>query len=101
MNPFTQQTIRSCIVAGAVGDALGGIAERRSKTLSDDTQLTLATCEAILAVGHPEPQAIAQRLRAWFVAGQVTGLGSSTLKALRDLEAHRITIDWIPAHTAA
>jgi len=87
LNPFTQQAIRSCIVAGAVGDALGGIAERRSKTLSDDTQLTLATCQAILSVGHPEPQAIAQHLREWFVAGEITGLGSSTLKALRDLEA--------------
>jgi ADP-ribosyl-[dinitrogen reductase] hydrolase len=86
LNPFTQHTIRSCLVAGAVSDALGGLAKRRSKTLSDDTQLTLATCEAILAVGHPEPHAIAQHLRAWFVAGEITGLGSSTLKALRDLE---------------
>src|SRR5688572_32711853 len=48
--PYTTLFRSSCLVAGAVGDALGGLAERRSKTLSDDTQLTLATCEAILAV---------------------------------------------------
>lgn len=54
---FGQQAIRSCIVAGAVGDALGGLGERNSKTLSDDTQLTLATCEAILAEGQPDPKA--------------------------------------------
>lgn len=83
---FAEQAIRSCIVTGAVGDALGGAAERSSRTLSDDTQLTLATCEAILAAGRPEPQAIAEYMRAWFVAGEVTGVGSSTLKALRDLQ---------------
>jgi ADP-ribosyl-[dinitrogen reductase] hydrolase len=84
---LSQQAIRSCIVTGAVGDALGGVAERGSKTLSDDTQLTLATCEAIIVGGRPEPQAIAERMRVWFTAGAVTGLGSSTLKALRDLQA--------------
>jgi ADP-ribosyl-[dinitrogen reductase] hydrolase len=84
---FARQAVRSCIVAGAVGDALGGISERGSKTLSDDTQLTLATCEAILAVGQTDPKAIADAMCGKFVAGEVTGLGSSTLKALRDLEA--------------
>jgi len=84
---FAQERIRCCIVGGAVGDALGGIAERSAKTLSDDTQLTLATCEAILAAGRPDPGAIAARMRAWFAAGEITGVGSSTLKALRDLEA--------------
>lgn len=83
---FAQPNIESCIIGGAVGDALGGVAERSAKTLSDDTQLTLATCEAILAVGEPEPQSIAAAMLKWFVAGDVTGLGSSTLKALRDLE---------------
>jgi ADP-ribosylglycohydrolase len=84
---FTQQTIRSCILAGAAGDALGGLAERRSRTFSDDTQLTLATCEAIVEFGEPEPKAIAEHLRKWFITGGITGVGSSTLKALRDLEA--------------
>ena len=84
---FAKQTIYGCIVAGAAGDALGGIAERRSKSFSDDTQLTLATCEAIMAAGGPEPATIAEHMRAWFTAGEITGVGSSTLKALRDLEA--------------
>jgi ADP-ribosylglycohydrolase len=84
---FTQQTIRSCILAGAAGDALGGLAERCSLSFSDDTQLTLATCEAIVEIGEPEPKAIAEHLSTWFVAGGITGVGSSTLKALRDLKA--------------
>ena len=84
---FTKQAILGCIVAGAAGDALGGLAERKSRGLSDDTQLTLATCEAILEIGAPEPKAIADRMRAGFVAGEITGVGSSTLKALRDLAA--------------
>jgi ADP-ribosylglycohydrolase len=84
---FARQTIRGCIIAGAAGDALGSIGERRSKSFSDDTQLTLATCEAIVAAGEPEPSAIAEHMRIWFSAGEITGVGSSTLKALRDLEA--------------
>jgi ADP-ribosylglycohydrolase len=84
---FAEQTIRSCIIAGAAGDALGGIAERGSKSFSDDTQLTLATCEAIMAAGVPEASVIADHMRAWSAAGDITGVGSSTLKALRDLEA--------------
>lgn len=84
---FSEQAVQSCIVTGAVGDALGGLVERSSKSFSDDTQLTLATCEAILAFGRPEPSVIAARMREWFTSRKVTGLGSSTLKALRDLEA--------------
>lgn len=84
---FAQQIVRSCIIGGAAGDVLGGIVERRVKSFSDDTQLTVATCEAVLEKGEPDPHAIAERLRAWFAAGEITGVGSSTLKALRDLQA--------------
>lgn len=77
--------IRNCLLSGAVGDALGGLGEGRSRGFSDDTQLTLACCEAILDRGEPDPAAIAEHMRRWFVSGRVTGLGSSTLKALRDL----------------
>lgn len=34
-----------------------------------------------------EPSTIAERFRTWFEAGRLPGLGSSTLKALRDLSA--------------
>jgi len=56
--------------------------------LSDDTWLTIATCEAIVSArGRVIPEVIARTFRRWFEAGQLTGLGSSTLKALRDLAA--------------
>jgi len=79
--------IAGCLLGGAVGDALGGVAERGGISLSDDTQLTLATCEAILAAGRVTPEQIAERFRQGFRRTEFTGLGSSTLKALRDLNA--------------
>ncbi len=75
------------IVGGAIGDALGGVSERGCISISDDTQLTLATCEAIVACGDVLPAEIARRFADQFRAGAFTGLGASTLKALRDLEA--------------
>ncbi len=74
------------IVGGAIGDALGGVKERGSLSVSDDTQLTLATCEAIIEAGEVSPAAIAQQFADEFSRGRFTGLGSSTLKALRDLQ---------------
>ena len=54
--------------------------------LTDDTQLTLATCEAVTQE-EPDPAVIAGSLLRWFRARRLTGLGASTLKALRDLNA--------------
>jgi ADP-ribosyl-[dinitrogen reductase] hydrolase len=85
--PFERQRIIATILGGAIGDVLGGIAERASLNLSDDTQLTLATCEAILASGDVNAKTIANRMLEWFLAGRITGIGSSTLKAFRDLES--------------
>ncbi len=79
--------IIGCIVGGAIGDTVGGIAERHEVSLSDDTQLTLATCEAITDRGLVSPDATAAAFLRWFKARKLTGLGSSTLKALRDLAA--------------
>ena len=53
--------------------------------LSDDTELTLATCESIIESGRIDPAALASRFSRWFLEGRVHGMGSSTLKALRDL----------------
>jgi ADP-ribosyl-[dinitrogen reductase] hydrolase len=82
-----ENRIIGCIQGGAVGDALGSAGEGREVSLSDDTQLTLATCEAIEAAGGVSPEAIAAAFVRWFRAGAITGIGSSTLKALRDLAA--------------
>ena len=83
----SRDCILGCIVGGAIGDALGGLGERAQLTISDDTQLTIATCEAIQKVGQVSPAAVAECFLRWFRGGAITGLGSSTLKSLRDLDA--------------
>ena len=85
------------IIGGALGDGWGRPFEgglRRDAAplpnvlvVSDDTQLTLATCEAIIERGRVDAEAIAARFVAWFRLGRLDGLGASTLKALRDLDS--------------
>jgi ADP-ribosylglycohydrolase len=92
-----QDRVLGCIVGGAIGDALGGPYEGQAGAvtlrpdapwrLSDDTQLTLATCEAITATGAVSPAAIPDHFTRWFCEGRITGVGSRTLKALQDLAA--------------
>jgi ADP-ribosyl-[dinitrogen reductase] hydrolase len=65
--------ILGCILGGAIGDALGGSHEGKRPPieisdndewgrLSDDTQLTLATCEAISSCdGSVDPAVIAEQ----------------------------------------
>jgi ADP-ribosyl-[dinitrogen reductase] hydrolase len=90
--------IRASLLAGALGDAWGRAYEGRPGAiaapfperprLSDDTWLTVATCEAIVrSGGQVNPSGIAERFRTWFEMGRLPGLGSSTLKALTDLAA--------------
>jgi ADP-ribosylglycohydrolase len=55
--------------------------------VTDDTQLTIATCEAIIEQKRVDPESIADRFVEWFRARRITGIGSSTLKALTELEA--------------
>jgi ADP-ribosylglycohydrolase len=83
----SRDRIAGCLVGGAIGDALGGVSERGRVSLSDDTQLTLATCEAIESGDRDLPKACGEAFLRWFRAGELTGLGSATLKALRDLSA--------------
>jgi ADP-ribosylglycohydrolase len=91
-----QGKILGCILGGAIGDAFGSAYEGRPLPvavsdesqwqLSDDTQLTLATCEAIAqSAGRVEPAAIAARFAAWHRGARVTGIGASTFKALTEL----------------
>jgi ADP-ribosyl-[dinitrogen reductase] hydrolase len=93
-----RDSILGCIVGGAIGDAVCSHFEG-SKVLSnesidltsfdwqitDDTQLTLATCEALVK-WEPDPGKIADGLLLWFRARRIRRLGASTLKALRDLD---------------
>ncbi|HZS09015.1 MAG TPA: ADP-ribosylglycohydrolase family protein [Blastocatellia bacterium] len=85
-----------CIIGGAIGDAFGGayegqppsveISDARQWKLSDDTQLTLATCEAITQSGGiVEPSVIAARFADWHRQACISGMGASTLKALSEL----------------
>jgi len=88
--------IIACILGGAIGDGWGRPFEGRPRParldipdklfVSDDTQMTLATCEAVLESGNVDPERIAARFVVWFRARRITGMGSSTLKALRDLD---------------
>ncbi len=102
-----QDKIEGCIIAGAIGDAYGSsyenivqkkddttfypfgkpIEEKNKWQISDDTQLTLATCEAIIE--NPQelkPEYFAQKYLDYYRKGKITGIGASTLKALRELE---------------
>ena len=89
--------VRGCIIGGVIGDAMGGPFEGRpgplrfqehtAWSISDDSQLTLATCESIIEVRKVSPEHIAQRFVHWYRARRITGMGASTLKALRDLDA--------------
>jgi ADP-ribosyl-[dinitrogen reductase] hydrolase len=53
----------------------------------DDTQLTIATCESIIETKRASPEGISKHFLKWFNSRMLTGLGSNTLKALRDLQA--------------
>ncbi len=91
-------SILGCILGGAIGDAAGATFEGRPRDsmlpaldaiswhLTDDTQLTLATCEALVESERPDPALIAASFLRWYRSRRLTGLGASTLKALMDLD---------------
>lgn len=90
-----QDRLLGCILAGAVGDASTSAFEgtvgqdwpgAEPWRLTDDTQLTLATCESI-AAGRKDPESIAAELLRCYRSRRLRGVGASTLKALRDLHA--------------
>jgi ADP-ribosylglycohydrolase len=95
-----------CIICGAIGDAWGSghenITPKKEESIfypfgkmpktkpkwqiTDDTQLTLATCEAISSKEKISPESIASTLLKYFKEKKITGVGASTLKAFRELE---------------
>ncbi len=110
------ERLAGCILAGAIGDAWGSGYEnlpkpRESNTfylqplpvsrpawqITDDTQLTLITLEALCQWPHLTPAQLAASLANAYSRGLLTGLGASTLKALRELQAGG---DWSQAGRA-
>ena len=89
--------LKGCLVGGAIGDSVGGYYEGQKEVtfvdfdipngITDDTQLTIATCESIIEAKCVSPEGISKKFLEWFNKRMLTGLGSSTLKALRDLQA--------------
>lgn len=93
------------MIGGAIGDALGGefenqeklkkdpalfvwggeIEEEKQKYLSDDTQLTLATCQSIIENKGVYPESIGKTLVKWYRRNRFSGLGSATLQSIRGM----------------
>jgi len=99
------EKFEACILCGAIGDAWGSVYENQvskndsityylaKKTvppinwmITDDTQLTLATCEA-LSEPNFYPEHLAEKILHYYKDKKLTGLGASTLKAILDIEA--------------
>ncbi|WP_299364147.1 ADP-ribosylglycohydrolase family protein [Winogradskyella sp.] len=96
-----------CIIGGAIGDAYGSTFENVVKEdnsdlyypfgkpeeqtpkwqITDDTQLTLATCEVIYENSTLDIKSFADKYLYYFKSKRITGIGSSTLKAMQELEA--------------
>lgn len=99
------ERMEGCIIGGAIGDAFGCGYENQPKVkdeqlyflfgkpkteeptwqITDDTQLTLATCEAILENETISAEIVAEYLLRCYQQRKVSGMGSSTLKALQEL----------------
>lgn len=87
--------IIGCILGGAIGDCMGGPYEGSTRPIrvdfqhawkiSDDTQLTIATCEAITQSRRVDPAIIAATFSNWYTKSQITGIGAATYKALSEL----------------
>jgi ADP-ribosylglycohydrolase len=92
-----ENRILGCLLGGALGDAIGshfegglpqqGFSIPKNLRISDDTQLTIATCEAIIETGRVDPDAVANHFLRWFRQRRISGIGSSTLKSLSELDA--------------
>ena len=97
MTPSKSDRIVGCILGGAAGDAFGVPFEGESfpvnvelngQRVSDDTQLTLATCEALIETNCiVTPAVIASRFASWHEDRRIDGMGASTYKALSELVA--------------
>ncbi|WP_454045614.1 ADP-ribosylglycohydrolase family protein [Chryseobacterium sp. Marseille-Q8038] len=95
----------ACIISGAIGDAWGSSYENEVETddshvyylgkrsikqrvwsITDDTQMTLATCE-VLSENSFTPENLINKFIKYYRSRKLTGIGASTLKAILDTEA--------------
>jgi ADP-ribosylglycohydrolase len=102
---MTGDLFEACIISGAIGDAWGSSHENeividdtktyylgkkalnaRNWFITDDTQLTLATCEALYE-NHFNPEVLANKFLEYYRKKKLVGVGASTLKAILDKEA--------------
>lgn len=100
------QQFEACMAGGAIGDAWGSCFENmmvpdkkttfylgqpqepvRKWGFTDDTQLTMATCEALCAGSEFDAAMLADMFVRYYKQKKLTGLGASTLKAIVELEA--------------
>lgn len=92
-----EDRIAGCLLGGALGDAIGAHFEGNPPTsnfaipsdlrVTDDTQLTVATCESIIETRSVNPESVASHFLHWFRERRITGIGASTLKSLNELDA--------------
>lgn len=84
------------MLAGALGDSIGAFFENQTAPqysvphnlrVTDDTQLTIATCESIITSSDVAPESVAARMTDWFRERRISGIGASTLKSLTELDA--------------
>ena len=96
-----------CMYLGAIGDAKGSGYENMAKLpldnevfypfgkpeqrtpewmITDDTQLNVLTCEALLKDQSLEPEILCSHFVSYFNKGKIRGIGASTLKAFRELQ---------------
>ena len=98
------ERFEGCIIGGVIGDAFGSGYENEVKEkedtfylfgkpeikepnwqITDDTQLTLATIEAIIEDEKINPETIANQLLKYYKQRKIRGIGASTLKSLKEL----------------
>lgn len=98
--------LEGCFLGGAIGDAMGSAYENQESEdsdtydpfptknpaksilqITDDTQLTFATIQAITESAKFTPAILADHFKRLYEKRNIRGLGASTLKALQELEA--------------
>jgi len=99
------ERFEGCIIGGAIGDAWGSGFENQFEEeddtfyllgkpnvkmptwgITDDTQLTLATIEAIIEDKEVKPESIVNQFLKYYRQRKLRGIGASTLKALKELD---------------
>lgn len=93
--PSPRDQIIGCLLGGAIGDCVGAkyeglsdlasLIDDSSSYITDDTQLTLATCRSIIKNSRIDPSSIAEEMANLFRRGEIIGIGASTYKSLYEI----------------